>query len=40
MYMYMYMWHIFRFMAYMLPEGQEAINHIGEFVKKLDDEIN
>ena len=27
------MWHIFRFMAYMLPEGQEAIQHIGEFVK-------
>jgi epsilon-lactone hydrolase len=27
------MWHIFRFMAYMLPEGQEAINHIGEFIK-------
>lgn len=28
------MWHIFRFMAYMLPEGKEALNHIGEFIKK------
>jgi monoterpene epsilon-lactone hydrolase len=27
------MWHIFRFMAYMLPEGRQAINNIGEFVK-------
>jgi len=34
------MWHIFRFMAYMLPEGQESINHVGEFVKKLNDEIS
>lgn len=28
------MWHIFRFMAAMLPEGQEAIKSIGDFVKK------
>ena len=28
------MWHIFRFMAYMLPEGQEAINNIGAFIKR------
>lgn len=27
------MWHIFRFMAYMLPEGQQAINNIGRFIK-------
>ena len=28
------MWHIFRFMAAMLPEGEQAINSIGEFVKR------
>ncbi|MDP4144096.1 MAG: alpha/beta hydrolase [Bacillota bacterium] len=27
------MWHIFRFMAAMLPEGQQAIDNIGEFIK-------
>lgn len=28
------MWHIFRFMAYMLPEGQQAIDNIGLFIMK------
>jgi acetyl esterase/lipase len=28
------MWHTFRFMAYMLPEGAEAIANIGKFVRK------
>ena len=28
------MWHIFRFMAYMLPEGEEALRNVGEFVRK------
>ncbi|HEX3047914.1 MAG TPA: alpha/beta hydrolase [Bacillota bacterium] len=28
------MWHTFRFMAYMLPEGAEAIESIGRFVRK------
>jgi epsilon-lactone hydrolase len=28
------MWHIFRFMAYMLPEGVQAIESVGRFVKE------
>ncbi|MGG1633267.1 alpha/beta hydrolase [Paenibacillus sp. NRS-1760] len=28
------MWSVFHFLAYMLPEAQQAIDHIGHFVKK------
>lgn len=28
------MWSVFHFLAYMLPEAQQAIDHIGHFVKR------
>lgn len=28
------MWHVFQSMAFMLPEGQQAINNIGQFIKR------